>query len=71
MTVYWGGRGREIFLLLRGGAGNDKGETKEVKSKEEEEALLNMLKRAAAMEEAVVKAIAEAEDRHRVNKESL
>ena len=72
MTVDWGGRGEKIVSSAVASQGmKDKGDTEEVKEEEEEEeeAFLEMLNRAAAIEEAVVKAITKAEERHRVNKD--
>ena len=81
MTVEGRGGGGTIVSSSSSAAGQgttQKGETKEGKGEDEEEegeeaALLEMLNRAAATttEEAVAKAIAEAEERHRVDKESF
>ena len=70
MKFEWGGRGRTIASSSASGQGIiQKGDTKE--GKEEEEELLKMSNQAEAMEEAVAKAIADTEERHRFDKESL
>ena len=72
MTIDWRDRVGKIVSSSASGQGTmQNGETREGKyEEEEEEALINMSNRAAAMEEAVERAIAEAKERHRVNKES-
>ena len=68
MKVEWGGGGKVIVSYSTVGQGmTQKGETKEGKEEEEEEALLEMSNRVEEMGEAVAKTIAEAKERHHVN----